>query len=182
MNRNEEASNEFLSKAVPADGQIAEAFATQGLGAFSKQFFEATQGAIDPREFAKFLLKTASKPSTSIERTKALTEMAKELIQEADVSLRANLADPSTRRFRNAGQPAQKNARSAQSGLANLLGLGKELTTGDMGRHGRFCQDNNGRDVQGRNCAVCHGVGFHAFAAKMRKAKEQESEEDTAQE
>jgi hypothetical protein len=169
MNRN--ADIEFMSKAQPADAIISDRFAATNQGAFSKQFFEATQGAIDPREFAKFLLKTASKPSTSIERTKALTEMAKELIQEADVSLRANLADSSTRRFKNAGQPGQKNARSAQSGLANLLGLGKETTTGDMGRHGRFCQDNNGRDIQGRNCAVCHGIGFHAFAQKMAKQR-----------
>jgi hypothetical protein len=34
---------------------------------------------------------------------------------------------------------------------------------GDLGRHSRFCKGLSGTDIQGRNCNVCHGIGFYAF-------------------
>jgi hypothetical protein len=176
MNRNQEF--EFMSDAKPADATILEKFADRNLGAFSKQFQEAAD-ALNPRRFANFLLEQAELSTTSLARKEALRDLAKAVIHEADASTRAHLANPATQSFKRAGQAPNRNIKPGQSGLALVLGLGKEENVGDMSRHARYCQDSNGKDVQGRNCSICLGEGFHSFAKRMlKKQREQETEQD----
>ena len=72
----------------------------------------------------------------------------------------------------------QGTGRQNRNALVNAVSAEKaervhpsEFSEGDLGRHGRFCKDAFGRDIQGRNCNVCHGVGYTAYL-ELRKAKE----------
>jgi hypothetical protein len=64
----------------------------------------------------------------------------------------------------------QGTGRQNRNAITGAAPHPSEFSEGDLGRHGRFCKNASGQDIQGRNCSVCHGIGFNAYAA-LRVAK-----------
>jgi hypothetical protein len=138
---------------------------------------------VDAKEFAHSLLLKAKQYTllkksltdgerqASLQKAKAYLFLAEALLKasqivEADASKDAHLAAPATERFDKAHQKINRNIAPAQAELGSLLNKGAEPNAGDMARCARYCKDEKGRDIQGRNCPVCLGAGHSKARSK----------------